>query len=249
MVINMNTTIPKGGEGAFEMSFLLPQEGSGPGVTLYEKELNAYSCVARGECENVRRAAGNLIEAKLMNGLGVAETEELKYRACEIINIAARYAAQSGAEEGFCLNFADESVAAIDRLVSRDDICHTLIEKTAELTGYVAQAKRSSSYPYAIRKAIGYINTNLARNLSVIDVADYCSLSPDYLSAYFKKITGEKMTAYIRKRKMQLARDMLGRHLRCADVAGRLSFCSESYFVKCFREEFGVTPKKWQSGI
>ena len=48
---------------------------------------------------------------------------------------------------------------------------------------------------------------------------------------------------------MLLARDMLGRNIRCNDAALRLAFCSESYFVKCFREEFGITPKKWQSSV
>lgn len=248
MVINMKTTIPERAGGLPERELLVAREAAGPGVTLYEKELDTYSCVARGDCENIRAAVEELIDEKTARGgLNVKNIDEAKYRATEIINIAARYAAQSGGDEEFCLRLADESVNQIDAVTAREEIYRILIEKIIGLTRLVSRSRDESNYPYAIRKSIAYINANLDKNLTVTDVARECRLSPDYLSAYFRRTTGTKMTAYIRRQKMLLARDMLGRHIKCADAALRLSFCSESYFVKCFREEFGITPKKWQN--
>lgn len=244
MVINMELTL--GGEMLPSMNPGPPGYSSG-GVTLYEKELETYSCVARGDCDNVRRCTEELINEKAAyGGLDMNGLSEAKYRACEIINIAARYASQSGADETYCLRLSDDCVSETERLISKEDVYRLLIEKTAELTRLVHQANLSRSYPYAVRKSIGYINSNLSRNLSVKDVARACRLSPDYLSTSFRRATGVRMTAYIRRQKMLFARDILGRHIRCREAAQKLSFCSESYFVKCFKDEFGVTPKKWQ---
>lgn len=249
MVINMNTTIPGGKKQYAGREFLVTREGLWPGEGLYEKELYTYSCVSRGDCENIRPAVETLIEEKLSSGgLDVGNLDEARYRAAEIINIAARYAAQSVCGEEYCLRFADESVSIIDKVTDMSEIYRILVEKTAELTRFVAQSKRNGDYPAVIRRAMDYINSNLSKNLSVIDVAGECGVSPDYMSAYFRRVAGIKMTAYIRRQKLLLAKDMLGKHIKCVDAAIRLSFCSESYFVKCFREEFGVTPKKWQSG-
>lgn len=244
MVISMRLTVPYGKEGCL---FAI-RENTGQGGTLYEKELDAYSCVARGDTGNVTAAFEALIKEKTAcGGLETNNLDEAKYRAAEIINISARYAAQNVADEGFCIGFADECVSEIDRLTGREEIYRILIEKAAQLAHYVENERESRKYPYIIRKAVEYINANLSKNLSVCEVAEICGISPDYLSVYFKKTTGERMTAYIRRQKLILAKDILGERIRCADAAKRLSFCSESYFVKCFRDEFGITPKKWQN--
>lgn len=234
--------------GVREGSLFVLRENSGQGETLYEKELDAYSCVARGDTENAVRAFEALIKEKTAcGGLETNNLDEAKYRAAEIVNIAARYAAQNVADEEFCLRFADECVSEIDKMTEREEIYRLLIEKAARLTRYVENERQSRKYPYIIRKAVEYINANLSKNISVREVAKICGISPDYLSVYFKKITGERMTAYIRRQKLVLAKDILGERIKCADAAKRLSFCSESYFVKCFRDEFGITPKKWQN--
>lgn len=250
MVINMKTTVP-GFSGVPPESVGVLSSGSVPREHgLYEKELDTYLCVAKGDCEGVRAAAEALISEKTaQGGLDVKSIDEAKYRVSEIINIAARYAAGSGPDERLCIRLADECVNETDKLTSRDEIYRILIERIVELTRLVSQAQKSREYPYSVRRAIGYINANLDKNLTVIDVARECRLSADYMSVCFRKATGVKMTAYIRRQKMLLARDMLGRHIRCSDAALRLAFCSESYFVKCFKEEFGITPKKWQNSV
>ena len=244
MVINMRLIVPGDKEG----TLFIQRENSGQSETLYEKELDAYSCVANGDSVNVVRAFEALIKEKTAcGGLDTSSLDEARYRATEIINISARYAAQNVSDEIFCLNFADECVSAIDKIPEVSEIYRVLIEKMAELTQYVRTEREGRKYPYIIRKAVEYISLNLSKNLSVASVAEVCGISPDYLSAYFKKITGERMTSYIRRQKLILAKSILSERIKCADAAKRLSFCSESYFVKCFRDEFGITPKKWQN--
>lgn len=248
MVINMKTTMPGRGSAVPGKGFF---RVSGEGRSgLFEKELDTYHCVAAGDCAGVRPALEELIREKAAKGgLDMDSVREAGYRAAEIINIAARYAAQNGPDENLCLRLADECVNEIDALTSREEIYSVLVEKTVSLTRLVSQAKQSSIYPYIVRRAIGYISSNLSRNITVIETAQACGVSPDYLSYCFRRATGERMTAYIRSQRMQLARDILGRHIRCSEAAKRLSFCSESYFVKCFKDEFGITPKKWQSSV
>lgn len=251
MVISMEKTLPGGEEMLRERSLLLNREHEKEGkneTSLYEKELDAYSCVARGDCENVGAAFSALISQKAGGApLGENEKSTAKYRAAEIVNIAARYAAQSGFDEAFYLDFADNFVREADKIENAGEIYLATAEKAAELTQLVRKEKDNRRYPYIIRTALGYIDSNIDRSITVIDVSRVCRISPDYLSAYFKKTTGVSMTAYIRRQKLLLAKEMLKKSMRCGEVSKRLSFCSESYFVKCFKDEFGLTPKKWQN--
>lgn len=241
MVISMSRNVPRE-EGRKEKDRLTEYEA------VYEKELAAYSCIEKGDCELVREAFEELIKEKTsLGGLNTKSIDEAKYRSAEIINIAARYAARRISREDRCLALADRCVCEIDKATDRDEIYRLLIERAAQLALLVHSEGESGDYPYVIRKAIRYINSSLEQNIGVCDVARECNISPDYLSFCFKKATGVRMTAYIRRRKLLLAKDILGQHIRCNDAAKRLSFCSESYFVKCFKDEFGVTPKKWQN--
>lgn len=226
-----------------------PREKSGvPPDTVCDAELRAYSSISQGDRERTKKEIEALLEIKSKGcALSVDAVDEARYRGVEIINLAARCAARNGANEAFCLELADEATTTMDKIPDVGEIRGYISEKCGELTDVTAEAVSNGDYPYAVKKAIGYISANLDKPLTVSEIADVCGISPDYLSYQFRRATGERMTAYIRKKKLLAARELLRKQGRCSEIAKRLSFCSESYFVKCFREEFGITPKKYKN--
>ena len=74
-------------------------------------------------------------------------------------------------------------------------------------------------------------------------------LSDDYLSFLFKKNLGVNLSRYIRSQRLQSSKEMLKGNYTISDIAYYLGFCSESYFISCFKKEFGKTPKKFRNQL
>ena len=100
--------------------------------------------------------------------------------------------------------------------------------------------------PQAVRKCLHRIQTDLPGRLTAETLAADCALSPDYLCALFKKHVGVPLSIYIRSQRLQAARDLLRTGKSLSEIAYDLGFCSESYFIRCFRETFGETPRRFR---
>ena len=51
------------------------------------------------------------------------------------------------------------------------------------------------------------------------------------------------LNAYIRTRRLSAARSLLRTDKSLSEIAYDLGFCSESYFIRCYKAQFGVTPR------
>ena len=72
-------------------------------------------------------------------------------------------------------------------------------------------------------------------------------VSASYLSRLFKKETGSSVSAYIRNRKIDMAKNLLRfSNDSMIEIANRLAFSSQSHFIQQFREVVGMTPKKYR---
>ncbi len=78
-------------------------------------------------------------------------------------------------------------------------------------------------------------------------MADELYMSRPYLSARFKKETGETLTDFILREKTEEAKRLLRWSDRSASaVAAYLGFSSHSHFIRVFKKYAGVTPNEWR---
>lgn len=85
--------------------------------------------------------------------------------------------------------------------------------------------------------------------LSVRRLAGQCGCTADYLSHLFHQTSGEHLVAYLNRLRMARATRLLRESaLAGKEVAWACGFASQSYFIRTFREHFGITPKAWRSG-
>ena len=92
---------------------------------------------------------------------------------------------------------------------------------------------------------VSFIDLNLHSKITLDELAEISGLSKDYLSQLFKKTTGLNITEYIMKKRLSSAKQLLDRDVNISDTAYALGFCSESYFISCFKKEYGITPKEY----
>lgn len=147
----------------------------------------------------------------------------------------------------------DEAFTLSDAYIQRIEASST----TKNLSGFEAemiegftmrvQESHSGKFSATVDQAIQYINVHLSEPISVSDVACAVFRSPNYLSALFKRETGETIHKYILRKRIEEAEHFVrygGDSI--ADIAAFYQFCSQSHFVQCFRSATGMTPGEYR---
>ena len=211
-------------------------------ATTHEIETAFFTSIARGSVEDVNTMIKLLLKSGIVvNKLSKDDTRPLKYWAINTIAIATRYAIAGGADETACYNFTDEAIMQIDSLTDESEILQFLFKKSLQLTATVNKIQENNQ-PKAVRQTLKFISNHLFDDLRLDVLAKECELSKDHLSLLFKKSVGTTIPQYIKRQRLEVAKTMLQKGLSLKDVAEKTSFSTESYFIKCFKDEFHVTP-------
>ena len=95
-----------------------------------------------------------------------------------------------------------------------------------------------------------FIANNYQSDISLERIASEVYLSPGYLSAIFKKETGQSLMKYITQVRLEKARDMLlNSHRKVADIAESVGFSDASYFGMVFRNHYGLSPARYKEKL
>ncbi|MCZ8518432.1 MULTISPECIES: helix-turn-helix domain-containing protein [Paenibacillus] len=88
-----------------------------------------------------------------------------------------------------------------------------------------------------------YVQASLSEDLTLKEVANQFSYSPNHLGYLFREHTGESFNEYLVKLRMEKAKNMLRdpRH-KIYEIAEHVGYKSLAYFSRQFRERFGLTP-------
>lgn len=95
-----------------------------------------------------------------------------------------------------------------------------------------------------------FARSHLADDLSLGRMAEVTGRSTSNLSKVFKQMTGVGYNDYITQLRMLQAAHCLRSNPRIAlgEIASSAGFNSTSYFIRVFREHFGITPAEYRKG-
>lgn len=92
-----------------------------------------------------------------------------------------------------------------------------------------------------------YVQDHLDGDLSLIRIGDFVGHNSKYLSRLYKKITGEDLSNYISRTKLDRAKLMLKEtNMKIYEVSSAVGFLSEPYFYRFFRKATGMTPLEYR---
>lgn len=97
-----------------------------------------------------------------------------------------------------------------------------------------------------ISAAEDYVKNHLEKRITVSEIAKAIPVSETYLSALFKRNTGESLNHYINSQKMNLAKEYIisGRYT-FTQIAQMLGYNSVHYFSQSFKRYLGLTPSDY----
>jgi AraC-like DNA-binding protein len=111
-------------------------------------------------------------------------------------------------------------------------------------------AGRSSEQQPLARRVIDYVEEHYRRPISLRDVAEALGYSPAYLTAAFSRLTGTPVTAWIIRRRIRAAQDLLSdSNQRVFAISQLVGFSDLCYFTRQFVRHIGVTPGEYRRAI
>lgn len=97
-----------------------------------------------------------------------------------------------------------------------------------------------------IQKVQEYAAAHLA-DASLQSIADHVYLNPSYLSKVYKLETGEGISEYLSRLKMESAVHMLrSSSEKIYEIAAKVGYQKTSYFIKVFKDRYGITPQEFR---
>lgn len=93
-----------------------------------------------------------------------------------------------------------------------------------------------------VKLCMRYLHNHHTEKITIPEVAEFCHLHPNYLSAVFRQYTGVSIVEYLTRIRIESAQRLLKEDLPISKVAELSGFHSECLFYRKFKEHTGMTP-------
>ncbi|MBR5947752.1 MAG: helix-turn-helix domain-containing protein [Clostridia bacterium] len=175
------------------------------------------------------------------------QLRQLKNTFIVAATLASRAAIRGGMREDDAFTLSDGYIQRVELLNDHSRIVNLQYNMILEFTEQVEKLKRGAHLSKLTADVASYIRRHLSEPISTERMAEELYMSRPYLSARFKKETGETLTDFILREKTEEAKRLLRWSDRSASaVAAYLGFSSHSHFIRVFKKYAGVTPNEWR---
>ena len=213
--------------------------------TSYEREIDFYSIISRGDLEALNTRIHSSPDRR-----GVLSDNNLanaRYHAIIMIALVSRFCIEAGMDVLVSYSLSDIYIRLIDKARTEKEISDISEECALDYCKRMHESMKKSVISRHVVLALEYIRSHIHENLTVENLASALSLNASYLSKLFKQEMGITLSRYIRDQKINVACNML-RHLdeSSLTIANYLGFSSQSHFIQVFKKTTGLTPEEYR---
>lgn len=208
-----------------------------------EKEEALFHAVAQGN---------RVMAAELLNELlgyiffFISDPEAIRTRVTELLLVLSRGCASGGGSVEAVLDISHRYLQELRLLRTQEDITRWLAKVLGRYTVLVFDMV-DSKHANSIRKALGYLQMNYDRELTLAELAEYVNYSPSHFSKIFKEETGCSFRSYLNRTRVEKSKALLmDDQLSIAEVCTACGFGDQSYYGRVFKRIVGVTPDKYR---
>lgn len=98
-----------------------------------------------------------------------------------------------------------------------------------------------------LRSMLDFLSRNYSESIELEEIADAGSVSKNMAIILFERYLGAPPMKYLTSLRLQRAANLLaGTDMAITDIAYAVGFSGSSYFTKRFREEYGITPRRFR---
>ena len=148
-------------------------------------------------------------------------------------------------EDAFSLS--DAYIRRVELLTSHSKIQNLQYHMLLEYTEQVDKLRRGRHVSKFSLDVANYVRHHLSEPVSVEKMAEDVFLSRPYLSAKFKRETGQTLTDFILSEKTEEAKRLLRYSEKPLSAIGAyLGFFSHGHFARVFKQYAGMTPNEYR---
>lgn len=106
------------------------------------------------------------------------------------------------------------------------------------------EKRRSDRYYSRIQKIIQYVNEHYYESLTLVQLANFIHLNPDYLSKFMKQYLGMSFYDYLTNIRIRHAYDkLINTDLAITKISDNVAFSNYPQFIKEFKIHYSQLPK------
>lgn len=212
----------------------------------YDQELRELDSIRHGDVEMLNRSLSETYRGEV-GQLAKNQIRQAKNIAICVIALASRAAISGGMIPEEAFSMVDGYIMKIEDMNNAVKIDSMMRQAEYEFAERVAEIHKNQQKNELIERTKNYIYQNLHSEIIIGEIGLKIGVNSSYLSDLFHKVEGMTIQQYIRKEKIRLAENMLRySDYEVKEIAGYLSFCSQSYFGNIFRQQTGMTPAKYR---
>lgn len=211
----------------------------------YSTEQEISKAISNGDIAKTKEI---LKEINIQPHAKLASNQIRSYKNSMICSCSfmTRAAISGGVNSDDAFTLSDTYIMKIENMQSLNEL-ESFEPLMAEGFAKLVNTVKSKNYSPAVVSTIYYIDNHLCENLSIDDLAKVAYLNPSYLSTLFHKETGKTISDWImNKRIEEAAIFILNTNISISEISFMYKFCSQSYFVQCFKKIMGTTPGEYK---
>jgi len=201
-----------------------------------EKEQKLVNCIKSGEFDKARQLLDDIIHSNFIDGTPTAEMT--RYFMFDLASTVVKTVKELSDAEPVEKLFACETVAELQEEITYilSEVCKRIQEKSG-----------NRSYELS-KRIVQFVDSHYEEvTLNVAMIADNLGITPSYLSKLFKEQTGETLSDYINKIRLEKAKVLLRKEkLTISDVAVKVGYLNSNALIRSFKKYEGVTPGKYK---
>lgn len=175
--------------------------------------------------------------------LAVDQLRQLKNTFIVTATLVSRAAIQGGLSPEDALTMSDGFIRQAELLNAQPAILNLQYNMVLEYTEQVERIRRGSKPTKLAREVASYVQHHLSEPISTDAMAKEFFLSRTHFSARFKRETGETLTHFILREKMEEAKRLLRyTDKSSAAIGAYLGYSSQGHFSRVFKQYTGKTP-------
>ena len=221
--------------------------------TKTDEKLREFSSIESGDLAQLERSLSEDYPGEV-GTLSEDPLRHAKNRGIVVVTLASRAAMRGGVVPEEAYSLSDSYIQKIEKCRDIPAVFHLFYAAEYEYTRMVKELKEQKEgtlekdkNPH-INKCKDYIFSHLHGRISVQEIADALGLNAAYLSELFHECEKVTLTEYIRREKINLAKNLLiYSRYSYSEISTYLGFSSQSHLGKYFKSSTGMTMRQYRN--
>lgn len=148
-----------------------------------------------------------------------------------------------------CINYIIEFISKSDNTYSQNDIAQLYIKIIQTVLGKPFESPEKPVTQKLVESAKEFIYNHFSEPITLSQIADSLSVSPNYLSKIFHEAVGESYIKFITRIRMEYAAYLLKTNSdeHIFNIAEKTGYYNLKHFNFVFKEFYNMTPTEYQN--